>query len=164
MLSGVIAKSKGNNLTLRRWCVPVACSMHIDAFGWQGHKLSKLFNEEVRILYVWSVSARTKLIFLCAACSGSTRWAKRRCYTRCDSTLSPPFRPSVRVCLLFCTSLPFIAGFCLDTLEYKNLTLFCWDVGTGNSIRPLWRHYCAIFGLFLCVFMVCVCQMTKCGR
>jgi len=47
------------------------------------------------------------------------------------------------------TSIPTI-GFNVESVKYKNITLFTWDVGGPDKIRPLWRHYyqlcnCLIF-------------------
>lgn len=38
------------------------------------------------------------------------------------------------------TTIPTI-GFNLESLEYKNIKMHCWDVGGCDKIRPLWRHY-----------------------
>jgi len=38
------------------------------------------------------------------------------------------------------TTIPTI-GFNVDTVEYKNLKLQCFDVGGQTRLRPLWRHY-----------------------
>lgn len=38
------------------------------------------------------------------------------------------------------TTIPTI-GFNVETLQYKNINLTCWDVGGRDKIRPLWRHY-----------------------
>ena len=38
------------------------------------------------------------------------------------------------------TTIPAI-GFSVDTLEYKNLTLYAWDLGGQEKIRALWKHY-----------------------
>jgi len=38
------------------------------------------------------------------------------------------------------TTIPTI-GFNVETVEYKNISLTCWDVGGKDKIRPLWRHY-----------------------
>ena len=38
------------------------------------------------------------------------------------------------------TTIPTI-GFNVETVEYKNIALTCWDVGGKDKIRPLWRHY-----------------------
>lgn len=38
------------------------------------------------------------------------------------------------------TTMPTI-GFNVETVEYKNLRLSCWDICAGTRIRPLWRHY-----------------------
>jgi len=38
------------------------------------------------------------------------------------------------------TTIPTI-GFNVETVEYKHITLTCWDVGGKDKIRPLWRHY-----------------------
>ena len=32
-------------------------------------------------------------------------------------------------------------GFNVETIEYKNANLTFWDIGGGDKIRPLWRHY-----------------------
>lgn len=32
-------------------------------------------------------------------------------------------------------------GFIVETVEYKNITLRCWDVGGRSLINPLWNHY-----------------------
>lgn len=29
----------------------------------------------------------------------------------------------------------------METVEYKNISFTCWDVGGKDKIRPLWRHY-----------------------
>jgi ADP-ribosylation factor protein 1 len=34
-----------------------------------------------------------------------------------------------------------IAGFNVETVEYKNIQFTVWDVGGQDKIRPLWRHY-----------------------
>lgn len=34
-----------------------------------------------------------------------------------------------------------IAGFNVETVEYKNISFTVWDVGGQDKIRPLWRHY-----------------------
>jgi ADP-ribosylation factor protein 1 len=39
--------------------------------------------------------------------------------------------------LLICA----IAGFNVETVEYKNIQFTVWDVGGQDKIRPLWRHY-----------------------
>ena len=37
---------------------------------------------------------------------------------------------------------PFpVAGFNVETVEYKNISFTVWDVGGQDKIRPLWRHY-----------------------
>lgn len=38
------------------------------------------------------------------------------------------------------TTIPTI-GFNVETVEYKNVSFTCWDVGGKDKIRPLWRHY-----------------------
>ena len=38
------------------------------------------------------------------------------------------------------TTIPTI-GFNVETVEYKNISFTCWDVGGRCKIRPLWRHY-----------------------
>merc|ERR1712146_353531 len=38
------------------------------------------------------------------------------------------------------TTIPTI-GFNVETVEYKNVAITCWDVGGKDKIRPLWRHY-----------------------
>merc|ERR1719402_1028876 len=38
------------------------------------------------------------------------------------------------------TTIPTI-GFNVETVEYKNISFTCWDVGGRDKIRPLWRHY-----------------------
>jgi len=38
------------------------------------------------------------------------------------------------------TTIPTI-GFNVETVEYKNMNITCWDVGGKDKIRPLWRHY-----------------------
>ena len=35
----------------------------------------------------------------------------------------------------------FVAGFNVETVEYKNISFTVWDVGGQDKIRPLWRHY-----------------------
>ena len=37
--------------------------------------------------------------------------------------------------------MPFISGFNVETVEYKNISFTVWDVGGQDKIRPLWRHY-----------------------
>ena len=32
-------------------------------------------------------------------------------------------------------------GFNVETLEYKNLTFNCWDIGGQFKLRNLWHHY-----------------------
>ena len=34
-----------------------------------------------------------------------------------------------------------MAGFNVETVEYKNIGFTVWDVGGQDKIRPLWRHY-----------------------
>lgn len=34
-----------------------------------------------------------------------------------------------------------LAGFNVETVEYKNIQFTVWDVGGQDKIRPLWRHY-----------------------
>jgi len=34
-----------------------------------------------------------------------------------------------------------MAGFNVETVEYKNISFTVWDVGGQDKIRPLWRHY-----------------------
>lgn len=34
-----------------------------------------------------------------------------------------------------------VAGFNVETVEYKNICFTVWDVGGQDKIRPLWRHY-----------------------
>ena len=36
---------------------------------------------------------------------------------------------------------PSFSGFNVESVQYKRITFTCWDVGGGNKIRPLWRHY-----------------------
>ncbi|XP_068943245.1 ADP-ribosylation factor 5 isoform X1 [Petaurus breviceps papuanus] len=36
---------------------------------------------------------------------------------------------------------PFLTGFNVETVEYKNICFTVWDVGGQDKIRPLWRHY-----------------------
>ena len=38
------------------------------------------------------------------------------------------------------TTIPTI-GFNVETVEYKNISFTCWDVGGRGKIRPLYRHY-----------------------
>ena len=38
-------------------------------------------------------------------------------------------------------TLPYTAGFNVETVEYKNISFTVWDVGGQDKIRPLWRHY-----------------------
>jgi GTPase SAR1 family protein len=33
-----------------------------------------------------------------------------------------------------------LAGFNVETVEYKNISFTVWDVGGQDKIRPLWRH------------------------
>ncbi|OUM62810.1 hypothetical protein PIROE2DRAFT_66312 [Piromyces sp. E2] len=40
----------------------------------------------------------------------------------------------------FVTSIPTI-GFNAETVKYKNINFKIWDVGGGEKIRSLWRHY-----------------------
>lgn len=35
----------------------------------------------------------------------------------------------------------YVAGFNVETVEYKNISFTVWDVGGQDKIRPLWRHY-----------------------
>jgi len=39
------------------------------------------------------------------------------------------------------TTIPTI-GFNVETVTYKNITFFTWDVGGPDKIRHIWRHYC----------------------
>ncbi|CAJ0581840.1 unnamed protein product, partial [Mesorhabditis spiculigera] len=32
-------------------------------------------------------------------------------------------------------------GFNVETVEYKKISLTCWDVGGQTKIRPLWKYY-----------------------
>ncbi len=32
-------------------------------------------------------------------------------------------------------------GFNVETLQYNNIYLTVWDLGSQYKIRPLWRHY-----------------------
>ena len=41
-----------------------------------------------------------------------------------------------RCCVCGC-----VAGFNVETVEYKNIRFTVWDVGGQDKIRPLWRHY-----------------------
>jgi hypothetical protein len=34
-----------------------------------------------------------------------------------------------------------VAGFNVETVEYKNFKFTIWDVGGQHKIRPLWKHY-----------------------
>lgn len=34
-----------------------------------------------------------------------------------------------------------VAGFNVETVEYKNLKFTIWDVGGKHKLRPLWKHY-----------------------
>lgn len=34
-----------------------------------------------------------------------------------------------------------VAGFNVESVEYKNISFTVWDVGGQDKIRPLWRHY-----------------------
>jgi len=43
--------------------------------------------------------------------------------------------------LLFLKKKLFLAGFNVETVEYKNISFTVWDVGGQDKIRPLWRHY-----------------------
>ena len=38
------------------------------------------------------------------------------------------------------TTIPTI-GFNVESIQYKNINVTCWDVGGKDKIRPLWRHY-----------------------
>lgn len=38
------------------------------------------------------------------------------------------------------TTIPTL-GFNVETVKYKNLSFCIWDVGGGDKIRSLWRHY-----------------------
>jgi ADP-ribosylation factor protein 1 len=38
------------------------------------------------------------------------------------------------------TTIPTI-GFNVETVQYKQTSFTCWDVGGPDKIRPLWRHY-----------------------
>ena len=42
------------------------------------------------------------------------------------------------------TTIPTI-GFNVESVEYKNITFTCWDVGGKDKIRPLWRYMLSIF-------------------
>lgn len=39
------------------------------------------------------------------------------------------------------SSIWFVPGFNVETVEYKNISFTVWDVGGQDKIRPLWRHY-----------------------
>jgi ADP-ribosylation factor protein 1 len=39
------------------------------------------------------------------------------------------------------SALTDLAGFNVETVEYKNISFTVWDVGGQDKIRPLWRHY-----------------------
>ena len=32
-------------------------------------------------------------------------------------------------------------GFNVETVKYKNITFYSWDVGGSDRLRPLWKHY-----------------------
>ena len=38
------------------------------------------------------------------------------------------------------TTIPTI-GMNIETVQYKNTKITCWDVGGGDRIRVLYRHY-----------------------
>jgi len=38
------------------------------------------------------------------------------------------------------TTIPTI-GFNVEIVKHENLSMCIWDVGGGDKIRPLWRHY-----------------------
>ena len=38
------------------------------------------------------------------------------------------------------TTIPTI-GFNVETVQYKNFSIQCWDVGGQDKIRPLYAHY-----------------------
>jgi small GTP-binding protein len=40
------------------------------------------------------------------------------------------------------TTIPTI-GFNVETVQYRDTNLTCWDVGGPDKIKPLWRHYYA---------------------
>jgi small GTP-binding protein len=42
-------------------------------------------------------------------------------------------------------------GFNVETVEYKGVKFTMWDVGGGDKIRALWRHYMDNTGLFIAV-------------
>jgi len=39
------------------------------------------------------------------------------------------------------TTIPTI-GFNMESIEYKNVRLDCWDAGGQEAYRSFWRHYC----------------------
>ena len=41
-----------------------------------------------------------------------------------------------------------VAGFNVETVEYKNISFTVWDVGGQDKIRPLWRH-CKLFYFYI---------------
>lgn len=43
-------------------------------------------------------------------------------------------------------------GFNVETVKYKNLSFCIWDVGGGDKIRALWRHY--FEGVVALIFVV----------
>lgn len=42
--------------------------------------------------------------------------------------------------LVVVTAIPTI-GFNVESMEFSNVNLTCWDIGGCDKIRPLWRHY-----------------------
>jgi len=49
-----------------------------------------------------------------------------------------------------CTTIPTI-GFNVETVEFNNNTIYVWDVGGPDKIRPLWRHYYQMTSRFIFV-------------
>lgn len=62
------------------------------------------------------------------------------------SRLHDHMRPG-RTRVLTPSFLSRLAGFNVETVEYKNISFTVWDVGGQDKIRPLWRH-CASASAF----------------
>lgn len=50
-------------------------------------------------------------------------------------------------------------GFNVETVKYKNLSFCIWDVGGGNKIRVLWKHY--FEGMVALIFVVDVADRDR---
>lgn len=51
------------------------------------------------------------------------------------------------------TTIPTI-GFNVETIKYQNIQLTIWDIGGGDKIRALWRHYIGDARVCICYFII----------